>query len=119
MNHCKNLVNSSLQLNQKMRNRVDIKNQLEATSSCVNEIIALRSKIMPQLNLNQNQNLEQLLTQELTDMDKAIEEAVNKLEVNFIDWMQKCKSNSFIFLNSTANDGYIKETGYRSYIRSQ
>ncbi|XP_025017223.1 huntingtin-interacting protein 1 isoform X2 [Tetranychus urticae] len=80
MNHCKNLVNSSLQLNQKMRNRVDIKNQLEATSSCVNEIIALRSKIMPQLNLNQNQNLEQLLTQELTDMDKAIEEAVNKLE---------------------------------------
>lgn len=81
MNHCKNLVSSSIQLNQKMKNRVDIKDQLEVTNLCVNQIIALRSKIMPQLNLNQNANLEQLLTQELSDMDKAIEEAVSKLEV--------------------------------------
>ncbi|XP_053207278.1 huntingtin-interacting protein 1-like isoform X2 [Panonychus citri] len=80
MNHCKNLVSSSIQLNQKMKNRVDIKDQLEVTNLCVNQIIALRSKIMPQLNLNQNANLEQLLTQELSDMDKAIEEAVSKLE---------------------------------------
>ena len=46
----------------------------------INCLVEMKSKIMPHLSSVESKNLEQLLEQEIADMDKAIKEAVNKIE---------------------------------------
>ncbi|XP_074595848.1 huntingtin interacting protein 1 isoform X2 [Brevipalpus obovatus] len=80
MSHCESLTNSSAQLNQCMRNRTKIDEIVQSILSSLAAFTQLKPRIMPQLILDQSQNLEKLLTQELSDLDSTIDEAVKKLE---------------------------------------
>ena len=82
MTLCKNLVSFSIHFNQKMIDRKDVQPDVKSAQQCLNKIISMKSIVIPQLTFDQSQNLEELLTQELSDMDRAIQEAVNKLKVS-------------------------------------
>jgi len=58
-----------------------IDSNLKDADQCLNQMIFMKSIVVHQLTVDQTQSLEELLTQELSDMDRAIQEAVNKLKV--------------------------------------
>jgi len=64
-----------------MIDRKEIDSNLKDADQCLNQMIFMKSIVVHQLTVDQTQSLEELLTQELSDMDRAIQEAVNKLKV--------------------------------------
>lgn len=81
MEKSKTLITLSIQLSQHMKDRQLISDDINTISECLSSLTSMKAKIMPQFTIDQSADLEKLLTQELGDLDFAIEEAVKKLEV--------------------------------------
>lgn len=80
MARCKELGRASIELNEKVFKKVATKEQLETVSNCLNEVISLKRRILPELAVDLSKDIGALLDQELTDMDKAIKEAAERIE---------------------------------------
>lgn len=81
MEKSKSLISLSIQLSQGMKDRQRISDIINGISDCLGSLTSMKAKIMPQFTIDQSQDIEKLLTQEMSDLDLAIEEAVKKLEV--------------------------------------
>lgn len=93
MNSCKELANLSIQFSDRLKAKKDVTQSIDAIKKCLNEIISMSRSIIPELAADKTKDLADLLMAELSDMDKAIQDAANRIEV-YIFFFQE-----FIFIN--------------------
>ncbi|RWS23018.1 huntingtin-interacting protein 1-like protein [Leptotrombidium deliense] len=87
MNRCKDLISLSISMIDELLLRQDSSTVLRSIETKLNEVLQMKTVILPELSLNDSKNLEDLLFSELSDMDKAIHEAALKIE----EMMNKAK----------------------------
>lgn len=67
-----------------MRIKEDYRENLAAAKNTLHEIVCLKKTIVPESENNLPNDLGAMLMEELGDMEKAIQDAANKIEVLFL-----------------------------------
>lgn len=82
MNRCKDLVQFSFKVSENIKMKLNDSKSMDALKQCLNELIHMNLVIIPELAADKTKDLEKLLMAEINDMDKAIQDAANKIEVH-------------------------------------
>lgn len=64
-----------------MRTKKSTSETLDLVSNCLNEIINLKRRILPELAIDVSKDIGAQLEQELADMTRAIQDAATRIEV--------------------------------------
>ncbi|KAI1293546.1 Huntingtin-interacting protein 1 [Halotydeus destructor] len=80
MMRCKELGKLSIDLSGNMVAKETTSETLLMMNNCLNEIISLRRRILPELSVDLTKDIGALLEQELTDMTVAIQDAADRIE---------------------------------------
>jgi len=81
LKRCKELVQLSFKTSENIKMKSDVSKPIEDLRQCLNGIIGMNVLIIPELAADKTKDLEKLLMAEISDMDKAIQDAANKIEV--------------------------------------
>jgi huntingtin interacting protein 1 len=67
-------------MNDRIKERADTTETLRLLSACLNGVMDMKRTVVPELAADLSKDLGDLLMQELSEMDRAIQEAANKIE---------------------------------------
>jgi huntingtin interacting protein 1 len=80
MNRCKELVHLSFKVSEGIKTKSDLSKPIDELRQCLHQLIAMNVLIIPALAADKTKDLEKLLMDEISDMDRAIQDAANKIE---------------------------------------
>lgn len=93
MKSCKELTQLSIQLSDVLKQRRDPTHSITLIRNCLSKIIDMNRVIIPEFTADRAQDLGDMLMTELNDMDKAIQDAANRIEVIDFRKMNNCNLN--------------------------
>lgn len=73
----------------RIKSRGNTNESLDRISNCLNEIISLKLRILPELAIDVTKDIGAQLEQELADMTKAIQDAADRIEDMMLKTKQK------------------------------
>ena len=77
-----------------IKNKINDKNAIDSVKHCLNKLISMNVSIIPELS-DKTKDLEKLLTDEMSEMDRAINDAVLRIEVSLNLFLFEPKTNLF------------------------
>jgi hypothetical protein len=99
MSRCKELVHLSFKVSEGIKMKSNLSKPIDELRQCLHQLIAMNVLIIPELAADKTKDLEKLLMDEISDMDRAIQDAANKIEVFFVISNRKYFKYLYLFFN--------------------